>query len=481
MQINTRHTSLTVLALAMLFPVSSIADPAAEIEKLKQENAQMKEMMMEMQEQMQIVIQQTKAMMEEAKEKPAGGVKAKKENITIATTGGGIKVKSSNGNSFAIGGRLQLDHDSYEGLWNTTDGSSSDENKIRRSRINVSGSSGLNWSYKLTVNVDHEGSNDRIDNGWFKYSFKPMYVQIGRYNRPAMLEQRTSSKWGYTIERSIVNELSAAVVSKPDFGGVQVGFATKDDVPMSGVIGIYDDELEGNGDGNSSVYGIGARFSAAPEIAGGFLHAGVSYYTADYRGANHQFRSRLGVNTAGRPFDTKDIETDDLDQYGLELAYVKGPLALQGEYMNLDAEGAAPSTIDGRDHEMDGFYLQAAYALTGETRGYKSGSGSFSRINPKSRMGAWEVVARYEGADVELSGGGNSGAEFERGGGELERWVLGLNWFATKNVQFQLNYIDAELDECDAGGTVLTGMGGSLDRCENDDGNAWSLRAQYVF
>ena len=607
------------LTLAIALPASALAS-SEEIDHLKRENAEMKQLLMQMQEQLQEVMMKTNAMEQQAKEaaesadKKGGMVKSKKEDITLSTTGGGIKVKSSKGNEFKIGAMLQLDHDSYDDFWGVDD---AEENKIRRSRISLSGKSGKHWSYKFTANIDHEGSSDWIDTGFLKYTNKPLYIRAGKYKRPGMLEARTSGNWIVTIERSIVNELASAVLAKPRFGGIEVGFGTKGDMPMSGSIGVFDNEIEEDDGGD--VYGIGGRFSIAPKLGEkSFLHAGASFYNVDYKGNNFRMRSRMGLNTTGRPFDTGNHSTDDVDQFGLELAYVNGPFSLQGEFMDMESDGAnnaacnaagtytpaveakeatvenvvddngAPvmekylvmqvatgnpnietddlqtdedetatdqsvmevevdlgvsqedlegygvgdsfgaldtdndGTPDGNvdagaggdfivreramtrmvaavdaveemfsdgdmsfcDIEMDGFYVQAAYTLTGETRGYKSGSGSFAGIKPKNKGGAWELVARYEDAEVEIPGRSLNA--------DLERMVLGVNWYATRNVKLMLNYIDSEIDGC-AGGTksytaeegvtVPTEGRGEYEfgTCKSDDGNALSLRGQYTF
>ena len=444
-----------------------------------------------------------------------------------------------------------------------------------------------------------------------------MYAKLGKFDRPAMLEERTSSKWISTIERSIVNELSGAVVGEPSFGGIEVGFGSSGDMPMSGVIGVYDDEIDE--DDGSDVYGIGARYSIMPKFGDdSFLHAGASFYTVDYKGNDYRMRTRMGVHTAGRPFETGQHKTEDVDQIGVELAYVNGPFSLQGEFMNVESDGtnnaacgsgvytpavtteavtaeqeekylvvrvsktgtgddpsteniveaddytytymddaevdlgenvdlseytgcdadavtgtcesfgalpdenagtdtATPNMIGGDkaddyivrkrtvevvttpasmteemfagfgntcDIEMDGFYLQAAYTLTGETRGYIAGSGAFAAINPKDVGGAWEVVARYEDADIDIPGRSLSAG--------LERLVLGVNWYATKNVKFMLNYVDSEVDGCTSTARIYALEDGTdsgkttkdpneIKKCKNDDGNAISLRGQYVF
>lgn len=606
---KSRFAVSAALTMAMALPVSALASDE-EIDHLKRENAEMKQMLMQLQEQLREVMMKTDAMEQRVKKaaegadgEKAGVVKSKKEDITISTTGGGIKVKSSKGSEFKIGGMLQFDHDSYDDFWGADD---AEENKIRRSRIVLSGKSGKNWSYKFTTNIDHEGTNDFIDTGFLQYSSKPMYVKVGKYKRPGMIEARTSANWLATIERSIVNELSSAVLAKPSFGGVEVGFGTKGDLPMSGSVGIYDNEID-EPDG-SDVYGIGARFSLTPKLGeGSFLHAGASFYTVDYKGNNYRMRSRLGLSNTGRPFETAQHKTDDLDQFGLELAYVNGPFSLQGEFMNMESEGtdnaacgaagtytpgsgAIPSmeetvtdengnpvmdkylvmqvvtgvaddpqtmdidesvkevevdlglsqedlagyeagqsygsqdpgqpidgSVDGDfivreraatrmteavaaveemfdtsvsdacDIEMDGFYVQAAYTLTGETRGYKSSFGSFTGIKPKGTGGAWEVVARYEDAEVDLPGRSLTA--------DLERMVLGVNWYVNRNVKLMLNYIDSEVDGCSETPRTFTVADGSpegttvpehdhayrIKKCDNDDGDAFSFRGQYSF
>ena len=560
------------LTLAIALPVSALAS-GEEIEHLKRENAEMKQMLMRMQEQLQDVMMKTNAMEQQVRKaaegasKKGGMARSKKEDITVSTTGGGINVKSSKGNEFKIGGRLMFDYDSYDEFWASDD---ADDAEIRRSRITLSGKTGKNWSYKFTTNIDHEGRGASIDTGYLKYSSKPMYAMFGKHKRLGMLEERTSTKWISTIERSIINELSDAFLGKPDFGGISVGFATKGDMPMSGAIGVHDDQIDDPDDGGN-IYGVGARFSIMPKFGDdSFLHVGASFYTVDYKGNTYRMRTRMGVHTTGHPFETDSHASDDIDQFGVELAYVNGPFSLQGEFMNVESDGTnnaacgasgtfTPTTdndhyledSDGRrinlqtfyqtyqpgsaphldddengddkgtidvqtclnslkhgdtvreftvvdpekaqykdghentcDLEMDGFYLQAAYTLTGETRGYKADSGAFAAIKPKNEGGAWEVVARYEDAEVDIPGRSLSA--------DLERMVLGVNWYVNKNVKFMLNYVDSEMDGCSGGTRTFTNTADGEDdpvsedtfgfsKCSNDDGQAFSLRGQYVF
>ena len=489
------------LSVFTAFPATAIAGSDDDIEMLKQQNAEMKEMMMRMQQQIQELANKANAVehTEAKKGKKKGRVASKKENIVVSTTGGGIKVKSSNGNKFKIGGSVQLDHDNFDEFWGDAE-----ENEIRRSRLALSGASGRSWSYKFVIDIDHEGEAASVDTGLVQYAAKPFYIRVGKFKRPGMLEARTSSKWVNTIERSIINELAGGVLSKPDFGGISLKYVSQGEgLPMSAELGIYDDELEE--DDGDDIFGVGARISVAPQFNDSFLHLGASYYRADYDGNSFRMRSRMGVHTADPPrdmenyiLDTQNHLTDDVDQYGLEAAYVAGPFSLQGEYMVVESDGSeeeacgdsagndfgTPTCLWHRDMEMDGFYIQVAYTLTGESLGYSPAGGNFSGIRPKGRQGAWELVVQYADASLELPGLGIDAS--------ADSLVLGVNWYATRNVKVALNYIDSEVADCegtasytpDGGGDPIPANLDDLGSCGTDgvmDGDAYSLRLQYAF
>ena len=480
MQIR-RRTGLA-LALSAFLPAPAFADSdgaAGAIEMLKRENAQMKEMMMQMQEQLQEVMAQTEAMRKQAAEREAGKgerpVMSGKENIAIGTTGGGIQVRSGNGNQFKVGGLLQFDHYGYDRFWNRQGGGSAEENEIRRSRVTLAGSSGKHWVYKFIVNIDHQDDQDRVDTGFLQYKSGPLYAKVGRFKRPGLMEQRISASWTAAIELSVLDELSSAVVGKPSFGGVEIGFATKSGLPMSGALGIYDNETDASDGGDE--YGIGARISMAPRFGDdSFLHAGASYYSVDNAGENYRVRSWLGMRDpqgGARPFETNQFATDDIGQLGLELAYAAGPFSLQGEYMSVESDAALAASSD---IDMSGYYVLAAYSLTGEPRGYKASAGVFTGLKPKGGMGAWELVARHEDADVDVRAHNLEAS--------VKRTVLGVNWYPTRNVRMMLNYVDAEAKDCGEEDSEAERYNVAFKSCGHngeDSGDGYSLRAQYAF
>lgn len=384
------------------------------------------------------------------------GAVTSKEEIKISTTGGGIKIKSNNGNSFAVGGMIQYDYDSYDGIWNYADNGDDDtasESEFRRTRVTLKGSSGQDWAYNLTVDID-EGEAE-VDTGYLAYRGLALgNILVGRFKAPFGLEELTSDKWINTIERSPASQLGF-LVGKPSFQVALHGHGG----PLFWQAALIDEDKEDE-DG-SDAYSIATRLGVhMPVGEGSFVHLAGSYATRDFgNGATQRFNTRLAIHTIqSRPIDFKDIGVDDADQFGLEGALVMGPLSLQGEYHQADFDAGDEGTPS--DVDIEGSYVQASYVLTGETRGYKGKSGKFDKIKPKGPMGAWELVAKYGDGELDIK------AEAEKT--EYELLTLGLNWYATNNVKFMLNYLDADADHANSSG-------------DEDDGQAMSFRAQYVF
>lgn len=391
------------------------------------------------------------------------------EEVSISTTGGGIKVKSDNGNSFSIGGRIMYDYDSYDGAYNADfTGDSGSESEFRRTRVNVKGTSGKNWEYKLTVDVD-EGDAE-VDTGYIKYQgFENVDLLLGRLKAPAGLEELTSSKWISTVERTISTSDFGILSGKPDFQ-FQAQAHTGNFFGQLALIDEGNEDIDTN-DAYSWALRAGMHFPFGEDNH--FLHAAASYADRDFGD-----QGTIGFETEGAvhalPGDIKvqddaDFEVDDADQFGVELAYVKGPFSAQGELWSagFDGDTNGAGDVSATDVDVDSYYALFSYFLTGESRSYKGGVGKFDKIKPKGPRGAWELVAKYEDGEIDPD---NQASE-----SEFEILTLGVNWYATNNVKFMLNYLDIDTDNFDSeDGIPLATLG-------EEDGNAVSFRAQYAF
>lgn len=343
------------------------------------------------------------------------GISGAADSEVNVSTKGGLKVTSGD-YVFKFGGRVQYDYNKSV-LNGETD---EDDFDLRRGRLFVSGDIGQNWAFKSQFNTNGDGVEDLYlrYKGWGK----SVYVTIGNQTMPFGLERATSSKDISVLERTAFTELfSVGKAEGVQFSG-QVG--------RNGVygVGLFTD------DQTDSDKGFSARYAWAPINANNqVLHFGLAY---------------------------KDIADDAA--VGLEVAAAAGSFHIQAEYA--DGDSVDDIVIENADGEEDvigqrkvnqsGYYLQAGYILTGESRPYKGGK--FKRVKPSAKSGAWEAVVRYEDGDGNYS-------DIELGKVDATAYTLGLNWYAHNNVRFGVNYTQG--DDNDSG----------------DDGSEFRVRFQLVF
>ena len=420
-----------------------------------------------MQEQLQTALMKIQALEQVQKqrsEKKSGIVKTKsKKGLTIDTSGGGIKIKSGE-QKFAIGGRLMLDYDSMDSGHQTENKSFSDM-EWRRTRINIKGSVNKHWSYKATYDFNSEKDTANLDEGYVKYDTKKGFtITAGKTKADMMLEQRTSSKWISTVERGLLNAMNEKVnylVGKPgDGAGVKLGFYAKES-RISGAISVFDAYKNDSDDDNDMILHSTARLNYSPKMGKNeYAHFGVSYGMADYKGETSKAELQLGIHQGDKTL-LADAAAGDITNLGIEAAYVNGPFSVQAEYFDNETELENGS----KGYEWDGYYGQLSYVLTGETRGYKWKGAKFDKIKPKGKMGAVELVLRYEDISVDDADEGTVVANKV----DLDRTVIGVNWYVANTVKFMANYSSVSMDnEVNPGGTT-------------EDLDSFQLRAQYAF
>ena len=395
------------------------------------------------------------------------GAVTSKEEIAISTTGGGIKVKSNNGNYFAFHGRFQYDYDYFDGAYNSdfTDdrlGNGGSESEFRRTRYEAEGGVGNNWEYNLTIDVD-EGDAE-IQTGFITYKgFSFADVLLGRFKVPFGLEELISSKWTTSIERSPITDFGF-LTRQPSFQLALYGHT--ENLFWGASISDEDNEDDDGQDTYSLAGRVGSHISVG---INSFIHLAASYALRDFGDSGAlDFSSNLAVHTAEEITVAGGTEfgVDDADQFGLEAVGVFGPLILQGEYRGVEFD-ENDGLANASDVDVDGYYVQASYFLTGDSRVYKSDIGAFDKVNPKKATGAWEIFAKYEDSEVDVDIAGDEA--------EYSIFTLGVNWYANSNVKLSLNYLDTDTDN------FTSAAGESLDATGEDDGDAVSFRAQYAF
>ncbi|ABA58874.1 Phosphate-selective porin O and P [Nitrosococcus oceani ATCC 19707] len=394
-------------------------------------------------------------------EQPKKGVaKNTQDSVKVRADYKGLTVESADGNfKFNVGGRIQADANFFDED-QTPLGSGAE---IRRGRLRTQGTMWRIWDYKFQV--DFAEGETEINDAYIKFNgLKPVSFTLGHQKVPITLQSMTSSNWQVFQERALIDGL----VDNPDIGrrrlGLNVGTHGNHWTVNSGFFGEGTDDA---GKSNEN-WGTAGRVTFAPIAeATRVVHLGGAAY---YRNFEHDpklaFSSRLEAHVAGtRLVNTGVIsEADNLLLLGGELSTVWGPFHAQGEYLR--AEVGRKNGLP--EPNFDGWYLQAGYFLTGESRRYEVDKGRYGRVIPKGIVGqggwgAWEIAFRYSTLDLT-----------DKGilGGVENNFTAGLNWWATPSILFRANYIRAGADP-NSEATRLGGMDESV--------NIFTLRGQIVF
>jgi phosphate-selective porin OprO and OprP len=346
-------------------------------------------------------------------------------------------------------GRMHLDG----ALWNEDNVPLHDSVFLRRTRIGVTGRIDDVWSGIIEYDFAENGTsaNDVMINRKLGVGT----LKIGQFKVPMGLNELTSSNSILLIERSTPSNLIA------DSRRIGIGYDWfAGDFGFQGM--LYGRAI-GAGQGGDTPLGLGGRFVYAPKLSDdSFFHFGLSAAWEDRRDDNVlRFRDRPEARPGGgvRLIDTGNItDVDDTFKYGVELAYQAGPFSVEAEYLSVDVSRAA-----GAEPGFSGYHLQASWVLTGEKRSYRNGV--FRGVAPaQAGRGAWELAARYSHADLIDAG-------FL--GGEQDNFTLGLNYYASANVRFMLNYLYIDVSDSTAvANGVVVG---------NDNPHVVLARAQFHF
>lgn len=350
-----------------------------------------------------------------------------------------------------IGGRFHLDAAKY-----FNDGSPSLESgvEVRRARLFVSGTLKEYWNFKFQYDFVGTGKKKALDDGlkdaYIAYTgFKLLKITVGHFKEPFSLEELTSSNYYTFMERALPNTLSLG-------RNLGVRFDTYGDL-WTASAGVFGGGLEQPTHGG---HGVTGRMTFSPiHKKDEVIHLGVA---GSWRSSNDddsiRFRAQPESHiTDVRLVDTGTFDAKDFFRLGIEAAAVKGPFAIQTEYLRVDANRKISSNAD---IDFYGYYIEGSWFLTGESRNYNFNGGNFKGVRPNNAIssngpGAWQLAARFSHIDL---------SDNDVMGGEQDNVSVGINWYPTTNIRFIANYIK-----------VLEVDGGTLD---GNEPSVFQMRAQ---
>lgn len=377
---------------------------------------------------------------------------SKKDEATI-TLKDGLKIQSADGKySAQLGTLLQLDFSHFDERNYKKD--APDGSEVRRARLALSGKVQNDWDYRLEA--EFSGTVGFTDAYASYRGWKPLTLTVGNFKIPYSLESLMSDKNLSFMERSLPSSFLAArapgfmLGSNGDNWGLNAGLFGEPTTTAS-----TDDEGGG----------VSTRATWAPLYAeGNILHLGASAHwrkPTESNAANAakdetwRLRSKPEANGfADFLVDTGNISgnVDELTLGAVELAASHGPLSLQAEYSQAHFSRNTKSSID-----LNGWYGQFTWSLTGETRSYRADKGIFEGLK-LGQNPAWELAARYSELDL-------SDADVK--GGRERNATLALNSYFGPFVRVSLNAVK-----------VLEVHGGPF---KGEEPLAYMLRTQFAY
>ncbi|HMA11908.1 MAG TPA: porin [Steroidobacteraceae bacterium] len=343
-----------------------------------------------------------------------------------------------------VGGRLHMDSARYD---SDLDGKSSGSG-LRRARVGLS----ADIADRLRLRGEYEFASQ--GRGWkslwaaFRFNDR-LQLRAGQQTAPFSMESIASSNNISLMERSLLGSLAPNLLTGADleWQGRSSTFS----------VGYF---------GNSLSQDPGDNLDSGRSLVGRLTHHGGRSRSRWHVGLATEFRQLNGGatsrvrSTAGFALDSPTVLSTGrlagIDNYiavGGELGLQAGAWNLQGQFMR--RANRAPTL---GNPQYDAAYVQVAWAITGESRGYSERQGVFTDIRPRHDFGALELVARVSQLDLNnatVTGG------FQRD------VALGVNWMIGRNARLMADHVWSR----------ATPNRNGVD----EKVNAWGLRAQVDF
>jgi len=293
------------------------------------------------------------------------------------------------------------------------------------------------WVYTVfgaTNAFDKGFETDRLDDfTFFDYRLDmpftdSMALSVGKQKEPISMERLMSMAYLPMQERTSVSD---ALLPSRNFGVVLSG--TGLDRRMSWAGGIFNNFIDSEKSIGSTATQLIGRVTWLPYVSGdesNLLHVGGGLrYSNGKQGA--WYLTEPEFNKSPIFVDTGSLDSDANRQISLEGSWRRGPYWVHAEYMGTEVD----SPTDG-DLGFSGYHITGSWILTGEMRSYNRKSGIFGRV-PVARSvyqggwGAWELGARFSSIDL---------TDGPIGGGEMDIFSLGVNWWLSPIFNVNLNY-----------------------------------------
>lgn len=327
-----------------------------------------------------------------------------------------------------IGGSAQLDGRFF---LDEVDGDSNF--LVRHARLWATGVLEHHWGYMVMGRWDRQAA--ALHFAWIESQHVPWFrVRMGLFKEPFSLEGLHSDLHWEFNERSMG---VANLLQLEDIGLMAFGRCWEDRVEYG--LGVFNGR--GRAAENNPEKEYVARIVLSP-VAGLYLGASGSSAGQDEVLTGTGFAT--GAGTRLWNWAAASEVHDDRERFGFDVEWLSGPFAVKAEYVNADwgdvRLGAAREEFDAA-----GWFVQAAYVLTGEAKRRDRSPLPAEELDPlKGTWGAWEVSARYEEFSLEddvLAAGLATGTDKAKG------YTFGVIAHVNKHMALKVNWQVLDFDD----------------------------------
>jgi phosphate-selective porin OprO/OprP len=456
----------------------------------------------------------------------------KKAQPMIKEKDGAFSISSPNGkNSIQLTGRIHFDakynnidpSDLYTSASTISNNDSDSKSmgshfNMRRARIGIKGTVGGVADYLILANVQGSSILDEAFVDFNKY--EPLGFKFGKFKQPLNLEIMTSSNNIDMMERSYVSQNAPEKRFGAMLHGEPKGYTYAGSIFQNNDSALSMEDHKLSTAGRATI-----NFGEIMDNKDMIMHVGANAYSSNYqlqtsttgntnsndsimRGTLFSFQSGgQGVSNAyraqvgGTPIDgtTGNYNTYNLaspnannahaDNVGLEGILAYNNFKLQGEYSSAFYKSSNDATTDSISADVDTWYAEALWILTGEKYSDSYKKGAMGALKPKnefnmdtgSGLGLWELGFRVDAFDVSntslksrgtssdaaassrfqgsvdtinskfdtCAGSAGSGTASLTGsncGGGAQSYTASLKWILNPNLLFKANYTHTSFD-----------------------------------
>lgn len=337
-------------------------------------------------------------------------------------------------------GALMLDASQFDGVY--ADGGLQSELHLRRAIFGLSADLSPSLDVELSVKLEEGLNNVEIKDANLRWKLtKKQRLILGQQKEPVGLESNQSSKQMPATERSMASSLFT-----PD-RHIGVSYNIRES-RYNAVIGVF----EASDEAGHNRLAASARVTVSWLMDGEqTIHLGGSTSYRDLGETSLKLKDEGGVKPAENIISSKRYDIKRQQIMALEVAWLRGPLWLQSEWIQTDMKS---SEVSVSDPSYNGSYIQAAWLLGDVRRKYNNGKFKLSGLKAST---AWELVVRAEQADLRDA---NDGVR-------AQVLMAGVNYYRSKRLRIMGNVLTAE----------TTGPGADADT----EGRAATMRLQYTF